>query len=84
MHIYMYVYIYIYVDQPIHKYIYIYIALSIYTRVDPIIPWSEQAELSAAEQSLVYKNIDFKCDFELCSKVIAKKFRTGQAISREF
>ena len=46
----------IYLGVPLHIYI--------YTRVDPIIPWSERAEKSAAEQSLVYKNIDFECAFE--------------------
>ena len=35
-----------------------------YTRADPIIPWSERAEHSKAEQILVYKNIDFESDFE--------------------
>ena len=54
------------------------IYVPLYTRVDAIIPWSELAEQSAAEQSLVYKNID------VISNVIAKQFRTSQAISQEF
>ena len=55
-----------------------------YTLVDPIIPWSERADQSEAEQSLVYKKSDFESDFEVILKLIAKQFRTGQAISKEF
>ena len=36
-----------------------------YTRVDLIIPWSERAAQSEAEQSLVYENSEFGSDFEI-------------------
>lgn len=45
----------------IHIYIYIFLN----TRVDPIIPLSERAEQSEAEQSLVYKNSDFESNLEI-------------------